>query len=109
MRAGRLTEHLLCLPCNSHCLLQVAISVLTDTTGAKRGMGKQQFLDHLADSLTASEQVMAPRRCCSAAAAGAAAAAAAAAAAYCNLLQFIAVDCARGVVLGLICQGTGLF
>ena len=36
----------------------MAISVLTDTTGAKRGMGKQQFLDHLADSLTAAEQVM---------------------------------------------------
>ena len=60
--AGRLmkTPHL--LPCKSW-LPQVAISVLTDTTGAKRGMGKQQFLDHLADSLTAAEQVKA-HRCC---------------------------------------------
>jgi hypothetical protein len=36
---------------------QVAISVLTDNSGAKRGMGKQQFLDRLSESLTAREQV----------------------------------------------------
>lgn len=35
----------------------MAIAVLTDTSGAKRGMGKQQFLDRLSEHLTAEEQV----------------------------------------------------
>lgn len=36
---------------------QVAIEVLTDTSGTKKGMPKQAFLDRLAESLTAAEQV----------------------------------------------------
>ncbi|KAI3428117.1 hypothetical protein D9Q98_006500 [Chlorella vulgaris] len=39
--------------------LQVAISVMTDSSGAKRGMGKQQFLDRLSEQLTAEEQITA--------------------------------------------------
>jgi hypothetical protein len=39
----------------SHC--QMAISVLTDNSGVRRGMGKQQFLDVMAAQLTAQEQV----------------------------------------------------
>lgn len=30
---------------------------MTDSSGAKRGMGKQQFLDRLSEQLTAEEQV----------------------------------------------------
>ncbi len=39
------------------CSCQVAIEVLTDTSGTKKGMPKQAFLDRLAESLTAAEQV----------------------------------------------------
>ncbi|KAL4443575.1 hypothetical protein ABPG75_011312 [Micractinium tetrahymenae] len=37
--------------------VKVAIDVLTDTSGAKKGMPKQAFLDRLAESLTAAEQI----------------------------------------------------
>lgn len=33
--------------------------MLTDTSGARRGMGKQEFLNRMADSLTAEEQARA--------------------------------------------------
>ncbi len=36
---------------------QIAVRVLTDNSGARRGMGKQEFLNRMADSLTAEEQV----------------------------------------------------
>lgn len=31
--------------------------MLTDTSGGKKGMGKQEFLNRMADSLTAAEEV----------------------------------------------------
>lgn len=42
---------------NASNLRQVAIAVLTDSGSSKRGMGKQEFLNRMAESLTASEQV----------------------------------------------------
>lgn len=47
------------LPCLPACMgaLQVVIQVLTDTSGAKKAMPKQQFLDRLSECLTAAEQV----------------------------------------------------
>lgn len=48
----------LLLSCSRHALCpQIAIRVLTDNSGARRGMGKQEFLNRMADSLTAEEQV----------------------------------------------------
>lgn len=53
------------VPCSAHphaarvhCrCTQIAVRVLTDNSGARRGMGKQEFLNRMADSLTAEEQV----------------------------------------------------